>query len=75
LGDYAGAEADLEQALLGLSTLPSETRADLYFHRALVLEATGHADLARSEIEEALSYAEIPVTRREIEEVAQRLPQ
>jgi tetratricopeptide (TPR) repeat protein len=74
-GDYVGAESDLEQALLGLSTLPPETRADLYFHRALVLEATGRPDLARSEIQEALNYVEIPVTRRAIEEVAQRLEQ
>jgi tetratricopeptide (TPR) repeat protein len=73
LGDYTGAEDDFNSAILRIAPLPPQGRAELYYHRALVLQATGRAAAAEADLEEALENVEIPVVRRQLEELQRAL--
>jgi tetratricopeptide (TPR) repeat protein len=73
LGDYERAEADLDEALRGLATLPAESRAELHYHWALLFRAQGLLENARAEIDEARKLVEVPDVRRAIEELARSL--
>ena len=73
LGDYERAEADLDEALRGLATLPPEARAELHYHWALLFKAQGQLENARAEIDEARKLVEVPDVRRAIEELSRSL--
>jgi class 3 adenylate cyclase/tetratricopeptide (TPR) repeat protein len=73
LGDYGRAQADLDQALRGLQTLPLEARAELYYHRALLSQAQGQLETARAEVNEAHKLVEVPDVRRSIETLQRSL--
>lgn len=67
LGDLEGAIADLDEALRRLPALGPQSRAEIYYHRALVNRAAGLIDVAREEVDEALAEVRVPSVRREIE--------
>ncbi len=73
LGDYERAEADLDEALRGLATLPPQARAELHYHWALLLQAQGRLENARAEVDEARKLVEVPDVRRAIEELLRSL--
>jgi tetratricopeptide (TPR) repeat protein len=73
LGDYAGAESDFNSGILRIGPLTPQGRAELYYHRALVLSATGRAAAAQTDLEEAAASVEIPLVRRQIDELQRNL--
>jgi class 3 adenylate cyclase/tetratricopeptide (TPR) repeat protein len=73
LGDYQRSEQDLDQALLRIATLPSESRAELHYHCALLHQAQGRIDAAIADLTEASKRVEVPSVRRAIEELQRSL--
>ncbi len=73
-GDNARASADFDQALQRLSQLNPESRAELGYHRALLLSAQGLKTRATNELNDALKMVEIPGVRKQILELQATLP-
>jgi tetratricopeptide (TPR) repeat protein len=73
VGDYPGAEDDFNAGILRIGPLPPQGRAELYYHRALVLHATGRSASAIADLEEALATVEIPAVRQQIEQLQDTL--
>lgn len=73
-GDLAGAEQDLDEALRGIASITSpQTRSELHYHRALLLQAQGQPERALLDIEEALKNVEYPSSRRVMEDLRRSL--
>jgi class 3 adenylate cyclase/tetratricopeptide (TPR) repeat protein len=73
LGDYERSKQDLDEALLRIATLPSQGRAELDYHCALLLRAQGRRDAALADLGEASKLVEVPSVRRAIEELQRSL--
>jgi tetratricopeptide (TPR) repeat protein len=73
LGDYERSKEDLDEALRRIATLPSESRAELHYHCALLLQAQGQLDTALADLREAEKLVEIPSVRRAIDELRRSL--
>ena len=73
MGDYERAQADLDEAMRGLATLPPQGRAELHYHCALLLQAQGELEAALADLDEAAKLVEVPGVRRAIEELRSSL--
>jgi class 3 adenylate cyclase/tetratricopeptide (TPR) repeat protein len=73
LGDYERSKQDLDEALLRIATLPSEARAELNYHCALLHQAQGRIDAALIDLREASKLVEVPSVRRAIDEMQRSL--
>lgn len=66
-GDLSAAEADFARAQERLSTLGEQQRAELAYHRALLLRAQGASSRAGAELGEAASLARLPLWQQRID--------
>jgi tetratricopeptide (TPR) repeat protein len=73
LGNYERSKQDLDEALSRIATLPSESRAELHYHCALLLQAQGRRDAALADLGEASKLVEVPSVRRAIDELQRSL--
>jgi tetratricopeptide (TPR) repeat protein len=73
MGDYERVQADLDEAMRRMSTLPPQARAELHYHCALLLQAQGRLEAALADLNEAAKLVEVPSVRRAIEEMQSSL--